>query len=91
MTWVEKFDLVRHFFEFFFYLVTGPLVTVAAVKKLTQKKDPKTQLLELQKSLLRLAKDHTSIFKEGIVPFVDKLDSQLIEKDVQSIEAKKDL
>lgn len=54
MTWLNIFDLVRHIFEFFFYLITGPLVTYFAVKKLTQKKDTKTQILELQSKIAEL-------------------------------------
>ncbi len=60
MTWINIFDLVRHIFEFFFYLITGPLVTFFAVKKLTQKKDTKTQILELQRKIYELERVNTT-------------------------------
>lgn len=56
MSAIEIFDVIRHIFEFFFYLVTGPLVTFFAVKKITQKKDTKTQILELQRKIFELEK-----------------------------------
>lgn len=54
MKYIEIFDFIRHLLEFFFFLVTGPLVTAAAVKKMKQRKDLKHQLLELQEKVVQL-------------------------------------
>ncbi len=77
MEWIAVFDLVRHGLEFFFYLITGPLVTVFAFKKIIEKRDPNLQMVELQKKLLRLSQNNSDGFKKNMVPFVNELDSRL--------------
>jgi len=54
MKYIEIFDFLRHALEFFFFLITGPLVTAAAVKKIRQRKDLKQQVLELQEKVVQL-------------------------------------
>ncbi len=54
MKYIEIFDFVRHLLEFFFFVVTGPLVTAVAVKKIRQRKDLKQQVLELQERVVQL-------------------------------------
>lgn len=51
--------------EFFFYLVTGPLVTLFAVKKLMRKKDKRDQILELQRRIAELEQEKTNLFLQG--------------------------
>lgn len=64
MKYIEIFDLVRHIFEFLFYLVTGPLVTVLAVKKITQKKNTSQQLLELHKKIREIEERERILLQE---------------------------
>mgnify|MGYP003409854561 CR=1 FL=1 len=54
MKYIQIFDFVRHLLEFFFFVVTGPLVTAVAVKKIRQRKDLKQQVLELQERVVQL-------------------------------------
>lgn len=74
MEWVIIFDFVRHLFEFFFFLIAGPLVSFFAYKKATYVKSEETQLLELQKSLLELALRNQDAFKNKIIPLISGLD-----------------
>lgn len=54
MKWLIMFDFARHVLEFFFYFITGPLVTIFAYKKLTGRKDTKIKLLELENKVIEL-------------------------------------
>lgn len=83
MTLSDKFDLVRHLLEAFFYLVTGPLVTIFAAKKLFGRK--KVRATDLQTQLLQLAQSDTIIFKQHIVPLVNQLDKELKNNEIKVI------
>lgn len=83
MTLSDKFDLVRHLLEAFFYVVTGPLVTIFAIKKLFGRK--KVRATDLQMQLLQLAQSDTIIFKQHIVPLVNQLDKELRASEIKII------
>jgi len=69
------FDVVRHLLEFFFFLITGPLVTIFAIKKIKQSKDAGYQTLDLAKKIIKLKQENPLLFKEHIVPLVKEFDS----------------
>jgi hypothetical protein len=89
MTWGDKFDIVRHIFEFFFYLITGPLMAIFAFKKIKQGRDQKREMFELQKRLLEMAQSDKHFFKENIVPLVKNLDSKIQEEHETLVEETK--
>ncbi len=77
MTLMDKFELVRHAVEFFFYLITGPLVTIFVWKRVTRRRDSEAYLLEMQKQMLKLAEANPVGFRRSIAPLVATLDSNL--------------
>jgi hypothetical protein len=83
MTLSDKFDLIRHVLEAFFYLVTGPLVTIFAAKKLFGRK--KVIASDLQMQLLQLAQNDTANFKQHIVPLVNQLDRESKGHEIKTI------
>ncbi len=63
MHWIIIFDLLRHIAELFFYLITGPLVTAFAIKKIREKKNPQLQMIELHHQLQQLAQHHPELLQ----------------------------
>lgn len=51
MHWITIFDFIRHLLEFFFFLVTGPLVTTVAINKMTQRKTFREKVFELEEKV----------------------------------------
>lgn len=75
MTIMDKVDIVRHLFELIFYVITGPLVTIFAIKKFKQARSRKYQILNLQRKLLEMSQKDNVAFKNAILPLIEKLDS----------------
>lgn len=54
MTWADIFDLVRHVAELIFYVVTGPLLSIFALKQLRRQRRLDHQLFEIEQRLREL-------------------------------------
>ncbi len=68
MKYIEIFDFLRHALEFFFFLITGPLVTAAAVKKMKQRKETKNKILELEEKIKYLEEQNRKSLSDGVKP-----------------------
>jgi hypothetical protein len=74
MTWTDKFDLLRHILELFFYLVTGPLAAALTIRWVRRSARERREALMSLEQLARLAQQQPKYFQNAVVPFVRALE-----------------
>jgi len=75
MTLAEIFDVVRHVVELFFYLITGPLVTVFVARQWKRQRRIDQQMIELHRRLADLAAKNPTLPAMSVVVLSDELNA----------------